>query len=187
MKKFIYSLVLLFISNHLFSQDLSQSEFDTIDYSIKETLTSIDEPKDLEVFIKKFNLSKVDASKVQKLALNETIKFTQITDTKSYILPFYTESNKPNELKLTIFSFTLKNKRQGEKFQRGKYHFILTSTVGLQNGEVFFKDSKFVTDSKSINKWFLGIYKTYLKKTKPIFDTYKYTPPPPPLPPTSLK
>ncbi|WP_298521185.1 hypothetical protein [uncultured Kordia sp.] len=187
MKKIIYSLALLLISCNVFSQNLSQDEFGKIDSTIKNIAFSIDESDDLQIFISKFNLSKTDASKVEKLTQKENIKFTKSKDTKSYILPFFTPTDNPNELKVTIFSFTQKTRRQGEKFHRGKYHFILTSTVGFENGKLVYKNSKFITDSKSINKWFLGTYKSYVKKTGPIFDKYKYTPPPPPPPPTSLR
>ena len=181
-------IVLITFAQSLIAQDLTKLEFDLINNDVNQTIfRDIKESKDFTVLINKFNLSKIDMEKVERLALKKNIQFSKKTDSKSHILPFYVLSNTPGELQLTIFSLTIQNQNPDEDFHRGKYHFVLTTTVNIIDGQPYYKNSTFSTDKNEINQWFLNGYKTYLKRTKPIFEKYDYTPPPPPMPPKGLQ
>jgi hypothetical protein len=154
--------------------------------NIKHVLFSIDNPEDLRVLTSKFNLKAKDSIRVDILTSNLDVSFKANNIRTDYILPFYFLTDQPNELQLTIFAVSEQPKRNGEKYKRGKYHFILYSTIEYKDGKTLFKESSIVIDAKSINKWFLDGYKSYLDKTRPVFKRYGFVPPPPPLPPSSL-
>jgi|GEM_PF-4900813 len=187
MKKIYLLIACLVIQHYHFAQELSQSDFDKINDDIKSTLFSVNDSDDIHLLNDKFNLTASDSIQISDLIANNKIKFTKTRESKSHIMPFYYLTNHPNEIKLTIFSLTVEPKRDNEKFNRGKYYFILTSKVRIQNEKIIFSDTKIKTQSKAINSWFLENYPIYLENTNPVFKKYNYRPPPPLLPPTTLK
>ncbi len=186
MKILKYSLIILFTSS-LSAQSLTQKEFERINSDIRKILISINKSDDFQKLIDKFKLSKADSTQMENLILKNDIIFSKNMNSKSHIFPFYFLTDNPNELKLTVFSLTTEPKRKGEEFYRGDYHFVLTSIVNIENESLIYKNTNLITDPDSINTWFLNGYNSYLDKTKPVFDKFKYTPPPPPLPPNKLE
>ena len=186
MKTTISFLIFLFTSS-LIAQGLNQREFDKINTDVKKTLLSINDSDDFLKLIGKFNLSKTDSTQIENLIQNSKIEFLKNMQAQSHIFPFYFLTDNPNELELTMFALTVEPQRKGEEFHRGKYHFILTSIVKIENEYLTFKNSEILTQSDSINKWFLKGYQSYLDQTGLVFDKFNYTPPPPPLPPSTLK
>lgn len=169
------------------AQNLSQGDFDLIHEDISSTLFSIDYSGDFDMLIKKFHVSKSDSIVINNFMNKNEINFTKQIDATSHILPFYFMTERPNELQLSVISFTIESVRPGETFNRGLYYLVLTTIVSIENGTPSYKNTKVIADAQGINNWFLEGYKYYLERTSPIFKAYKFTPPPPPLPPTTLK
>jgi hypothetical protein len=186
MKKITSYLIFLFASS-LIAQGLNQREFDEINIDVKETILSISNSDDFLNLIEKFKLSETDSTQIVNLIQNNKIEFLKNMQAKSHILPFYLLTDNANELELTVFSLTLEPQRKGEEFRRGKYHFVLTSIIKIENENLTYKNSKIITKQDSIDNWFLKGYQSYLEKTQLVFDKFGYTPPPPPLPPSTLK
>lgn len=185
--KTITSILIFLFTTNLIGQGLKQSEFDLMNADVKKTLFSIDNSNDLIKLVDKFNLSKNDSTRVENLIQNNKIQYLKSLQGKSFVLPFYFLTDSPKELKLTVFSLTEEPKRKGEDFNRGKYHFILTSTIKIENGNLIYKNSEIIFKQDLINNWFLKGYQSYLDKTGLVFDKFNYTPPPPPFPPSTLR
>ena len=185
--KTITSILIFLFTTSLISQGLNQSEFDLINADVKKTLFSIDNSNDLKKLIDKFNLSRTDSTKVKNLIQHNEMQYSKSLQAKNFILPFYFLTNSPRELKLTVFSVTVEPKRKGEDFNRGKYHFVLTSIIKIENGNPTYKNSEIIFKQDLINNWFLKGYQSYLDKTGLVYDKFNYKPPPPPLPPSTLK
>jgi hypothetical protein len=183
----IASFLIFFFTGSLIAQGLQQEEFDKIDRDVKETLLSINDSDDFLKLIEKFNLSGTDSTQIQNFTHHNKIEFWKNMHAKSHILPFYFLTENLDELELTIFSVTIEPQRKGEEFHRGKYHFVLTSMIKIENDNVIYRNSEMMIKQNSINSWFLKGYQSYLDKTKLVFDEFGFTPPPPPLPPSTLK
>jgi len=186
MKIIKYFLILIF-SCSLSAQNLTQSEFERINSDVNEIVFSINSPDDFQELISKFNLSEADSIKLKNLFLHRDIKFSFSMQSKSHIIPFYFLTDNPNELKLTVFSLTVEPKRNREEFVRGEYHFVMNSIIKFENENLTYDNSVLITDSDLINKWFLNEYRSYLDKSRLVSGKFNYTPPPPPLPPTTLE
>jgi hypothetical protein len=176
-----------FVTPYLFGQEIDQQGFDSINAEIKQTISTIHSSDEFDVLIEAFNLNPTEAAKVEELQSATEVTFSKAKDTKSYIFPVYFHADTTNVLQLTLYAFTVEPQRSGESFSRAKYYFILTTIVDYSKNRLVFKDSKVITEDRLINQWFLGGFQTYLEKTKPIFERYNFTPPPPPLPPNTLK
>lgn len=187
MKTVKFFLIFFLFTNSLFAQSLSQTEFNKITSDIKETLWSVNKSQDFLELIIPFDLVKSDSVQMADLAQNIDIQFLKNMQAQSHILPFYFLTDNPYEIKLTLFSLTVEPQRKGEEFHRGDYHFVLTSIIKIEDENLTYKNSELITNTDSINHWFLKGYESYLEKTKVVFDKFGYTPPPPPLPPSTLK
>ncbi|WP_029034141.1 hypothetical protein [Salinimicrobium terrae] len=185
MKTITTVLVFLFTSS-IIAQGLSQKEFDRINADVKETLLFINNSDDFLKLVEKFNLSATDSVQIKNFILDNRVEFLKNMQAKSHIFPFYFLTNNPDELELTIFSLTVEPQRKGEEFHRGKYHLILNSTVKMEDGHLTYKNSQILTRPDHINNWFLNGYQSYLDQTGLVFDKFNHTPPPPPLPPSTL-
>jgi len=97
----------------------------------------------------------------------------------------YTEGSTDLELNLTITSLKVLKKRNGEKYSRGKYYFVILSKIKFDKSDkkFMYHSSKILLNENEIQKWWISRYKTYNPKTKIIYDKYGYVPPPPPPPP----
>jgi hypothetical protein len=186
MKKLIY-ITIIILSNSVFAQNLTQSEFEIVNNDIRKTWFSIRDSKDFILLIKKFNLSSSDSILIENLVRKKSVEFTKQIGSNSHIMPFFSLAKNPNEIQLTIYSLTVELKRPNEEFYRGEYHFVLTTKIKIVDDNIIYQNSSLITDSNSINQWFLSGNKTYMEITKPFFEKYNYTPPPPPIPPSNLK
>ncbi|MEW7292846.1 hypothetical protein [Aquimarina sp. 2304DJ70-9] len=189
MKKNILFYLFIILSINTFGQSLTKLGFDKIHNEIRNITSSINSEKDFDILVKRFNLTEEQSELIEKLKKSEVLKFNEGRDlTKNFILPFYVKSEHDDRLFLTLFAITNVGRKPGEKFSRGRYYFVLQCLVGLDKTyNVVFENPNLITDKQKIQKWFLDGHKDYVKNTKPIHTKYDFIPPPPPLPPNTLK
>lgn len=186
MKIFIYIFV-FFLSQKGFCQQINPLGFEIIKNDVYADVFQIKHSDQVLSLIEKFNLEKNDAITLGRIVEKIDFYFFQSEELPNYIIPYFTFSEHPNQLNLTIYCLSVVPKRENEEFVRGKYHFILSTSAEVNNFKAVYKNSKLIMEEGAINEWFIDLMnKKYATITKPIFDKYGLTPPPPPLPPSSL-
>ena len=186
MKKTLLILIIV-LSNNIFAQDITQSEFDKINRDVWTSLLKQTQPFDIILFSNNFDISEEDREKIESVFVGKEIVFNEGDKPINLIYPYYLKTSDTENFKLTIFAYTRLPKRENEDFNRAKYYFVLTLKVSIKNDSVVYDDTKLLVSKEKIIKWFLDGYDSYLEKTRPVYKKYDFTPPPPPLPPIELK
>jgi hypothetical protein len=180
MKKLFFSILILqiFILN---GQKITKEDFNEMLKTSGLIVSYIEktESKNLQLYLK---LNPDDSQKLKTVLENNYIQ------NSVFALPHFLVTDEPNKFQMIIAGYEVLPKIKNEKYERGKYYFVIKSIVTIypEKKEVSYGNSQVLIKQNEINKWWLSQYKTYFSDTMKIMNKYGYKPPPPPCPPKSL-
>ncbi len=184
----IFLVILFFNSLTIYSQNLTKSEFDEIDYQVDKIIQHIENHN-----IEKAKLILTLETSTNFDAFKSILSQKEINYNKpngnTFVSPHYKLTESENQLELIISGIKILEKRNNEKYQRGKYYFILKTKVEINrpSNKVKFYTTEILIGEKEIEKWWLSQYKEYMKSCGEFKSLYEYVCAPPPPPPKNLK
>ena len=169
------TLLFILISNCMFSQVISKSEFNIIKYDVY-TLINYLKQSDSEKVLSILNIE--NDTRLYSILKEKKNDLINSRRSKVYTFPSYKLTKNNNELELTIIISKI---IKIDSIEKSEVYLVIKSIVGYNKDNVttIFNKSTILYNYENILNWWTSQIKSYVKETSKINELYNYIPPPP--------